>query len=153
MIQKRVISLAVPAVVLIAIKGGKVLGGLVDTFEITDVAADWHNEADTFAAVMGATATQGNDAVAVIVFVYFYTVTYVVICRVWLCARENNCVNAGSSKIGFYLLGNTHLVQTAIANDQSFFEAQSFCALASKFGTARTQNRNCRNKEIVRSFC
>ncbi len=69
MMQKRVISLAVPAVVLMARKGGIGLVDLVDPFVVADVAAVADDHADPLAAVMGAAAAEGDDAVALVVLV------------------------------------------------------------------------------------
>ncbi len=69
MMQKRVISLAVPAVVLMAMKGGM---GLVDLFTpskswILPPLPDHHP--DALAAVMRAAAAEGNDSVALVLLV------------------------------------------------------------------------------------
>lgn len=70
------------------------LRGFIHTLIIADVSAVGSNQADGLCAVVGRTAAQGDDGVAVFFPEHFQSAHHVGILRVWLCAAENDTVDS-----------------------------------------------------------
>ena len=114
------------------------LGGLVDAFEVADVAAVGDHHADALAAVMGAAAAQGDDAVALVVLIDLDAVMDVVVGRVRLCAVEDDSLEAGCFDVALDRVGNAHLGQSGIGDDQQVGGAERFGLLACFLRTTDT---------------
>ena len=89
MMQNRVISEAVPAVVLMAMQGHHVRGGLVHALIVPDVSAVGGHQADALGAVVGGTAAQRDHAVAAVLLIKGETGLYIGILGVRLCPAEH----------------------------------------------------------------
>ena len=76
-------------------EGGHRLVGLVDPFEVADVAAVADDHADPLAAVVGAAAAEGDDAVALVLLVDLDAGMDVGVGRVRFGAVEDDRLEAG----------------------------------------------------------
>jgi len=112
------------------------LGGLVDPFEVADVAAVADHQADALGAVVGAAAAEGDNTVALVVLVHLHAVMDVLVGRVRLGTVEDDRLQAGSFQLTLDLIGNAHLGEAGIGNDQQLGCAESLGLGPGLFGTA-----------------
>jgi hypothetical protein len=115
-------------------EGGHRLGGLVDPLEVADVAAVADHHADALAAVMGAAAAQGNDAVALVVIVDLHAVMDVLVGRVGLGSVEDDSLEAGCFDIALDGVRHTHLGEARIGDDQQLGGAERLGLVSCLFG-------------------
>ena len=127
--------------------GREGLGGLVHAFVVLNLAAVADEEADALAAVMGAAAAEGDEAVAVVFLVHFSSVVNVLIRGVRNGTVEYNIGDAaGIQNIGD-LLQNTAGNDTLVRYYKRMLGAKALQAIGNFLTAVGTNKSNSRNKE------
>jgi|GEM_PF-4537357 len=134
-------------------KGSHGHGALVDALVVTDVSAAGGDQADTFGAVMGRAAAQGDDEVATVIGENLHTIVNVFVGRVRFGARVDNHIKTGVFQVAGDGFGNAHFMEAGIGDDHCFFSAQLLGLGTNFFGTTGAHEGNAGDEEAVSSFC